>query len=181
MKNTSKDLSSASELQTGWEEENKEENIELQNEWETKLANAEEMAKKFQDSYLRAIAETENIRKRNQREKEEYLKFASLPLIRKLLGVMDDFERALENKDSSQDLDALNKGMEMIYKKLLEIITAEGVMPIEALGQPFDPEFHNPLMMEASEAPENTVIDELQKGYIMHGRVIRPSLVKVSN
>lgn len=180
MKNTQKDLSSANDIQTEGEEKIKEE-VEILNDWETKLAKAEEMAKKFQDSYLRAVAETENIRKRNQREREEYLKFAALPVIKKLLGVIDDFERALNNKDSNQDLDALNKGMEMIYKKLVEIITTEGVMPIEALNQPFDPEFHNPLMMEASEAPENTVIEELQKGYIMHGRVIRPSLVKVSN
>lgn len=144
------------------------------------LAMAEDMAKKNQENYLRVLAEIENMRKRNQREREEYLKFASQPIIKKLLPIIDDFERAV-NIDVTQDFESLYKGMEMIYKKLLEVITSEGVEPIEALGKPFDPQYHQPLMMEESSEPENTVLEEMQKGYIMHGRVIRPSLVKVSN
>lgn len=145
-----------------------------------KLAKAEEMANKNQENYLRALAEIENIRKRNSRDREEYIKFASLSIIKKLLPIIDDFERAMET-DTNQDFESLHKGMEMIFKKLLEVIKSEGVEPIEALGKPFDPEYHQPLMMEESDEPTNTVIEEMQKGYIMHGRVIRPSLVKVSN
>ncbi|NLJ72056.1 MAG: nucleotide exchange factor GrpE [Syntrophomonadaceae bacterium] len=145
-----------------------------------KLALAEEDIKKQQDNYLRVLAEMENLRKRNQRDKEEYIKYANMAMVKKILPVFDDFERAIDNKDS-QDYEGLHKGMELIFKKLWEIVKAEGVEPIEALGKPFNPEFHQPLMMEDSSEPENTVLEEMQKGYIMHGRLIRPSLVKVSN
>ncbi|HZK43843.1 MAG TPA: nucleotide exchange factor GrpE [Syntrophomonadaceae bacterium] len=144
------------------------------------LDEAEDRAKKNMDNYLRALAEIENIRKRNARDREEQYKFASLPVIKKLLPIIDDFERAL-NTDNNQDVESIYKGMEMILKKLLDVIEAEGVEPIEALGKPFDPEYHQPLMMEKSSQPENTVLEEMEKGYIMNGRVIRPSLVKVSN
>lgn len=145
-----------------------------------RLAKAEEMAKKNQDNYLRSLAEIENIRKRNNRDREEYIKYASVTMVKKLLPVIDDFERAIDT-NTTQDFESLHKGMEMIFKKLLEVIKSEGVEPIEALGKQFDPEYHQPLMMEESTEPANTVIEEMQKGYMMHGRVIRPSLVKVSN
>ncbi len=134
------------------------------------------------DLYLRALAEKENIKKRAGREREEYIKFATLPLIKKLLLVIDDLDRALDVSHANQDLEALNKGVEMIARKLHELIKNEGVEAIEAVGKPFDPVYHQPLMVEgSSEEQENMVIEEFQKGYIMHGRVIRPSLVKVSN
>ena len=133
------------------------------------------------DLYLRALAEKENIKKRAGREREEYIKFATLPLIQKLLLVIDDVDRALDVSHANQDLEALNKGVEMIARKLHELIKNEGVEAIEAVGKPFDPVYHQPLMVEgSSEEQENMVIEEFQKGYIMHGRVIRPSLVKVS-
>ncbi|HOQ10099.1 MAG TPA: nucleotide exchange factor GrpE [Syntrophomonadaceae bacterium] len=136
----------------------------------------------YYDQYLRSLAEADNIRKRAQREREEYMKFAAVPLIKKLLPVMDDLERALTMSESSRDFDALYKGLQMISKRMQEIIESEGVQVIEALGKPFDPQYHQPLMVESSpDHPENTVIEELQKGYMIHGRVIRPSLVKVSN
>ncbi len=180
MKDMHKDIPEENNEPMDREEKLAEENVKPLTDLEAQLADAEEMVKKHQDNYLRALAEMENMRKRNLREREEYIKFASLPILKKLLNIMDDFERALNNTEN-QDFEALHKGVEMIYKKLLEIVTAEGVAPIEALGQPFDPEFHHPLLMEESSEPENTVIEELQKGYIMHGRVVRPSLVKVSN
>lgn len=141
-----------------------------------------EQAAAYYDQYLRSLAEIDNIRKRALREKEDYLKFAAVPIIQKLLPVMDDLERALIMSESSRDFDALYKGLQMIGKRMQDIIEGEGVQVIEALGKPFDPQFHQPLMVESStEHPENTVIEELQKGYILHGKVIRPSLVKVSN
>jgi len=111
------------------------------------------------------------------------------PLLRSLaeelwragLPVIDDLERALAQFDNSKDLEGLSKGVEMITRSLQEIIKNEGVEPIEALGQAFDPQYHQPLIVEESdEHSENTVIEEFQAGYILHGRVIRPSLVKVS-
>ena len=136
----------------------------------------------YYDQYLRSLAEAENIRKRALREKEEYVKFAAVPVIKKVLLVMDDLERALAMSESNQDFEGLYKGLQMIAKRMEDLIQEEGVEAIEAVGKPFDPQFHQPLMVEASsDHPENTVIEELQKGYILHGRVIRPSLVKVSS
>ncbi|HZJ85419.1 MAG TPA: nucleotide exchange factor GrpE [Syntrophomonadaceae bacterium] len=152
---------------------------DLVTELQEKLAEAEEEAKKHLDNYLRTLAEMENMRKRSQREREEYLRYATLPVIKKLLPIIDDFERAV-NIEYSQDVEGLHKGMEMIFRKLLDLIKAEGVEPIKTMGELFNPEFHQPLLVEESEEAENTILEEMQKGYIMHGRVIRPSLVKVS-
>lgn len=134
------------------------------------------------DQYLRTMADIDNLRKRTTREKEEYLRYASLPVLKKILPVVDDLERALQMSEVNKDYESLHKGLEMIARRMHEIVAEEGAQKIEAIGQPFDPQFHQPLAVEASsEHPENTVIEELQKGYVLHGRVIRPSLVKVSN
>lgn len=139
-------------------------------------------AKKNYELYLRALAELDNVKKRTAREREEYIKYASLPLIKKFLTIVDDLERALQASASTQDYEALSKGLEMIVKKMYEIMQGEGVEPIDAIGKPFDPEYHQPLAVEeSSEYPADTVIAEMQKGYVMYGKVIRPSLVKVSN
>lgn len=145
------------------------------------LEQQQEEAQKNYNLYLKALAETENIRKRTQREREEYIKYANLPIIKKLLPVIDDLERAINMSVNSKDFEGLYKGITMITGRLHELIKAEGVEPIECIGKPFDPQMHQPLMVEANpDYEENTVIEEMQKGYIMHGRVIRPSLVKVS-
>ncbi|MGI5879465.1 MAG: nucleotide exchange factor GrpE [Syntrophomonadaceae bacterium] len=134
------------------------------------------------DMYLRAVAEADNIRKRASREREEYLKYASIPIIKKVLSVTDDLDRAIKMSADNKDYDSLKKGLEIIARRMDEILQEEGVEYIDAAGKPFDPQFHEPLVVESgTDHPENTVIEELQKGYILHGRVIRPSLVKVSN
>jgi len=148
----------------------------------TELLEKEKQEKQqYYEQYLRAMAEMENLRKRTQREKNEYKKFATLPLIKRLLPVIDDVERALSSSAQNQDYQVLSKGVEMINKSLHEVIKEEGVEVIKAVGSQFDPEYHEPLTMEESEEhPENTVLEEFQKGYQMHGRVIRAALVKVS-
>lgn len=141
----------------------------------------QEELKQANDLYLRALAELDNTRKRAVREREEYIKFASLPLIKKLLAVIDDLDRAISMFEPGQNPEALLKGVEMIKSRMKEIVEQEGAQAVNALGQPFDPQYHQPLAVEEnSNYPENTVIEELQKGYVMHDRVIRPSLVKVS-
>ncbi|MGI5911410.1 MAG: nucleotide exchange factor GrpE [Syntrophomonadaceae bacterium] len=145
------------------------------------LEKQQEESKKYYDLYLRSLAELENYKRRTNREKEEYSKYAILPLIKKLLPIVDDLKRALEQFATSKDLQALSKGVEMITSNLQEFLKNEGVEPIDAQGKPFDPQYHQPLMVEESdEYPQNTVIEELQCGYMLHDRVIRPSLVKVS-
>ncbi len=149
---------------------------------EEEIAKLQAENQKNQDLHLRALAEQENIKKRAAREREEYIRFSTLPLINKLLLVTDDLDRALGVSLANQDLEAFKKGVEMIARKLQDLIKNEGVKEIEAVGKPFDPAYHQPLMVEGNgnDEQENIVVEEFQKGYIMHGRVIRPSLVKVS-
>ena len=139
-------------------------------------------ARKNYDLYLRALAEVENIKKRSQRDREEYLKYSGTTLIKKLLPIIDDLHRAMEVSRTSKDFEVLSKGIEMTARNLDELLKGEGVKPIESVGKPFDPQFHQALSVEESpDYPESTVIEQLQTGYILHDRVIRPSLVKVSS
>ena len=134
------------------------------------------------DKMLRNQADLENTRKRLDREKQEFVKFANEGLIFDLLNVLDDLERTVDLAESSkEDLSAFLKGVEMILSHLYEMLKNHGVKPIEAEGKIFDPNFHEALMqVENKELPEHTIIEVLQKGYLIHGRVLRTAKVKVS-
>jgi len=134
------------------------------------------------DKMLRNQADLENTRKRLDREKQEFVKFANEGLILDLLNVLDDLERTVDLAESSkEDLTAFLKGVEMILAHLYEMLKNHGVKPIEAEGKIFDPNFHEALMqVENKELPEHTIIEVLQKGYLIHGRVLRTAKVKVS-
>ena len=134
------------------------------------------------DKMLRNQADLENTRKRLDREKQEFVKFANEGLIFDLLNVLDDLERTVDLAESSkEDLSAFLKGIEMILAHLYEMLKNHGVKPIEAEGKIFDPNFHEALMqVENKELPEHTIIEVLQKGYLIHGRVLRTAKVKVS-
>ena len=135
------------------------------------------------DKYLRVCAEFDNYKKRAAREVGDFRKYANETLLKDLLSVIDNLERAVE---STQDVkDATNgvvEGVEMTLKEILKIVDRYGVKPVEALGEPFDPSFHQAVMQEESDTqPENTVLKELQKGYLLHDRLLRPSMVVVSS
>jgi molecular chaperone GrpE len=134
------------------------------------------------DKMLRNQADLENTRKRLDREKQEFVKFANEGLIFDLLNVLDDLERTVDLAESSkEDLSAFLKGIEMILAHLYEMLKNHGVKPIEAEGKIFDPNFHEALMqVENKELPEHTIIEVLQKGYLIHGRVLRTAKVKVT-
>jgi molecular chaperone GrpE len=134
------------------------------------------------DKMLRNQADLENTRKRLDREKQEFVKFANEGLILDLLNVLDDLERTVDLAESNkEDLSAFLKGVEMILAHLYEMLKNHGVKPIEAEGKIFDPNFHEALMqVENKELPEHTIIEVLQKGYLIHGRVLRTAKVKVS-
>ena len=133
------------------------------------------------DQMLRTIAEFDNSRKRAEREKEESLKYALENFVKELIPTIDSIERAIQSRKESQDVDALVEGVEMIYKGLLSTLEKRGVTPIEAVNEPFDPMQHEAVMhVESEDVPENVVIEEWQKGYMLHNRVIRPSMVSVS-
>lgn len=145
------------------------------------LAAVQEEAAKNYDLYLRALAETDNVKKRAAREKEHYTLYANEGIIKKLLPQIDSLEKAMESAANNQDYAVLAKGVEIIYKNLNDLLKSEGIESIDCLGQDFDPHYHQPLVTENSEEhPDNTVIEEFQKGYTMRNRVIRPSLVKVN-
>jgi len=147
-------------------------------------AELDELRKAAEDSQqrlLRAQADFDNFRRRTRQEKEEFAKYASLKLIEQMLPVIDNFDRALVSSRETQDFEALTKGIEMVYRQLEQVMTQEGLTPIEAVGQPFNPEFHQAIMqVESDEHEEGIVVEEVQKGYMLKDKVIRPSMVKVS-
>ena len=130
----------------------------------------------------RLSADYVNYQKRVQRDMEEARQFANAELIRDLLGVLDDMERALEAaKANHSEEDPLLAGMQLVYKKALEILGGYGLRPIQAAGQAFDPTRHEAMMQRPSaEHAAPTVLDELQKGYELNGRVLRPARVVIS-
>lgn len=140
-------------------------------------------AKENYDKYLRVCAEFDNYKKRAAREIGDFRKYANETLLRDLLSVIDNLERAVEsNQDAKDAANGVVEGVEMTLKEILKIAERYGVEPVKALGEPFDPNFHQAMMQEASDAhPENTVLKELQKGYLLHDRLLRPSMVVVSS
>lgn len=132
-------------------------------------------------SELRIRADFDNFRRRTNEENAKRIKFASQSVIEKLIPLIDNFERALQVEASSEDAKQIQAGVDMIHRQLLDVLNAEQVEAIDAVGQPFDPNFHQAVMQEPSEEYESGIVTmELQKGYTMHGRVIRPSMVKVA-
>lgn len=147
-----------------------------------KLKEEAAKAKEYWDKILRLQADFENTRKRLEKEKNDFVKFANEGIILELLNILDDLERTIELSQSQhQDLSAFLKGVEMILAHLYELLKEYGVKPIEAQGKLFDPHFHEALMqVENKELPEHTIVEELQKGYLLNDRVIRTAKVKVS-
>jgi molecular chaperone GrpE len=134
------------------------------------------------DKILRLQADFDNTRKRLEREKQDFTKFANEGIILELLNVLDDLERTVELAQSKhQDLPAFLKGVEMILAHLYETLKEYGVKPVDAEGKLFDPHLHEALMqVENEDLPEHTIVEELQKGYLLNERVIRTAKVKVS-
>ncbi len=135
----------------------------------------------WKDKFLRAKADYQNLQRRATEEQRAAVRYAITEFARSLLEVIDDFERTLEAGDKSQDDASLVSGIKLVYEKLLKFLRDHHVEPIESLGQPFDPQFHEAMMQEVSEDhPPNTVIREIQKGYRLHDRVLRPGRVIIS-
>lgn len=131
--------------------------------------------------YLRLQADFENHKRRTRQEMLQLTQNASEELVRKLLPVLDNLERALGAALREDPSSALAQGVEKVVKQWQDILAREGVEPIPAMGEPFDPTRHEAVMQEPADGlPDNTVIEELQKGYMFNARVIRPSLVKVA-
>lgn len=151
---------------------------------QTPAAEIEELQKQAEenyDKYLRLAAEFDNYKKRTQKEKEELSAFVAADIIEKLLPVIDNLERALSTCEGDKDT-PMYDGVKMVLKQCGDIFSAMGVAPIEAAGQPFDPNLHNAVMhVEDDSLGENIVAEELMKGYLYKDKVIRYSMVKVAN
>lgn len=131
-----------------------------------------------QDRYLRTLADFENFRKRSEREKSDFYKYALSGLLKELLPVLDNFDRALEHAEEGDDF---HKGTLLVYKQLFGILQKYGLRPIEQSSVPFDPKIHEAVVREEnSSVPSHTVVAVLQKGYFLHDRVLRPAMVKVA-
>lgn len=138
-------------------------------------------AEENKELYLRALADHENYRRRARKEKDDALKYGVVPFLENLLPVLDNFERALDAADSNQDVQALQEGIEMVYRQFLNVLSQAGLTLIETEGKPFNPHEHNAVMQVEAEGVESgMVVEELQPGYRYLDRVIRPSMVKVS-
>ena len=136
----------------------------------------------LEDKVKRQLAEFENFRNRTEKEKSRMFEFGARDVIEKMLPVVDNFERGLAAIPEEEKGGPVASGMEMIYKQMMTTLEGLGVKAIEAVNQPFDPNFHNAVMhVEDEEIEESTVVEEFQKGYIYKENVIRYSMVKVAN
>ena len=142
----------------------------------------DEQIEELNDRLKRQMAEFENFRKRTEKEKSQMFDMGAKTIVEKVLPVIDNFERGLAAVPEDKKEDAFVVGMDKIYKQFLTTLEEAGVKPIEAVGQEFDPNFHNAVMhVEDEELGENVVAEELQKGYMYRDAVVRHSMVKVAN
>ena len=145
------------------------------------FARMQQEVQEANDMMLRLAAELDNYKKRTAKERESLLKYAAQDLIRELLPVLDNFERAIESARKSRDFDSFLEGVTLIYKNMCDVLEKKGVRQIKAVGEEFDPNIHEAVaQLPSDEHPENVVLEELQTGYMLHDRVIRPSMVAVS-
>jgi len=155
----------------------KDESEQLRNE----LAQAFNDIKVHQEQYLRTLADMENLRKRTQRDKEELAKFANENILREILPVIDNLERAVEHAEQAETNDGLFEGVQMTLTQFSQLLNKFGVEPVDAVGQPFDPAYHQAMgQLESDEYPVNTVVQQMQKGYQLNNRLLRPAFVMLA-
>lgn len=137
---------------------------------------------RFRDLALRSQADFENYKKRSAREKEEAIKYANSSLLEKLIAIVDNFELGLEAARAEGEKSPVFSGMSMVLKQLMDFLTDNGLQPIDATGQKFDPNLHEAIAHEPSDKfPEGTVVRQTRRGYKMKDRLLRPSSVVVSS
>ncbi len=139
---------------------------------------AAEPQEDYRNRYVRAIADFENFRKRTEREKADFFRYATAAVLKDVLPVLDNFDRALDHAEEGDDF---HKGVLMIYKQLFDVLQKHGLKPIDQSGVSFDPNIHEAVVREEDDAvPNHTVVAILQRGYFLHDRLLRPALVKVA-
>ncbi len=132
------------------------------------------------DSLLRTMADFDNFRRRTRQEMEEIRRIALEEFLRGLLRVMDNFERALQAAEETHSFEKLLEGVQLTYRQMQSLLREAGVQPIDAVGKPFDPNFHEAVQrVESPDHPDETVLEEVERGYMIQSRILRPSRVKV--
>jgi len=160
----------------------------INQELETKIAQNEEALKQTQDKanenndkFIRLYAEFDNFRKRINREKEEHTRYAHEQVVKDLLPIMDDLDRALTHAQSTSEVPALIQGVEMVKKHMSSALEKYGLKSFDSLGEPFDPHVHEAVAhQESPDYPPDVVINEYRKGYTLHDKLVRPAMVAVS-
>lgn len=166
----------------GTQEEKPEEKKRFGKKKDKKLGKMEEKLAELEDQRMRQLAEFENFRKRSEKEKSQMFEVGAKTVIEKMLPVLDNFERGLTAVPEEEKDTSFVQGVELVYKQLLTAFEELGVKPIEAVGQEFDPNLHNAVMMVDDDSLESgTVAEEMQKGYLYKETVVRHSMVKVVN
>lgn len=146
-----------------------------------KLAEAEKQLENYKDMLLRKAAEFDNYKKRVENESASIFKFARVDVITEILPVVDDFERSLKLSKEKKDSEAFYKGIELIYQKLLKLLESHGVKVMETVGKEFDVHYHDALLqVHRTDVPPHTIVEEVEKGYILNDRVLRHAKVIVS-
>lgn len=155
--------------------------ITLSKEEFDKLNDKAKSSDEYYDKWLRLQAELENTRKRLDKEKQEFFKFANEDLIIRLFPIVDNFDRALASVKHTKESDAVLEGIKIVQKELHSLFKDHGVEAVRAVGEKFNPHLHEAIaVVQTDEYPEDTVVEEIQTGYTLKGRLMRPSIVKVS-
>ncbi|MGE7912724.1 nucleotide exchange factor GrpE [Lysinibacillus sphaericus] len=171
-----KNVQAENEVEVGQETE-----LTIEEQYEAKLAELQAKLDDEENRHLRLRADFDNIRRRSQLDREAAEKYRAQSLLSDLLPVIDNFERALQVEATSEETASIVKGIEMVYRSLLEATEKEGLQIIKAEGEQFDPNVHQAVMQEQdSEKETGVVLRELQKGYMLKDRVLRPTMVSVN-
>lgn len=137
----------------------------------------------MKDRLLRNVAEMDNMRKRLEREKADFIKFSLESMLKDMIPVLDSFDKALSTSSShsdSGDIASFHEGMTMVQRQFLGALAKHGLEPVEAVGKPFDPNFHQAIQrIESGDVTDEIVATEFMKGYALHGRLVRPAMVSV--
>jgi len=157
------------------------EDEEEQRPCESELEKAKTEAAQYHDRWMRLAAEFENFRKRSSRQFAELVQSANERLVAQLLPVLDNFERALNHHGDEETSESFRKGVEMIFGQLQNVLESEGLKPLDSVGKPFDPEYHDAMMqIESEKYKSGTIVEEVEKGYTLNDRVLRHAKVMVS-
>ena len=150
-------------------------------ELEKALAAKVDEYKALNDKFLRLAAEFENYKRLSQRDQRDQVRFGNEQILKELLPVVDNLERAIQSAKENRSQDTLIQGVDLTLKQLMGALTKFGVRPVTSVGQPFDPNCHQAVSrVESMTVPENTIVEEFQKGYLLHDRILRAAMVSVS-